>query len=143
MMNGFSKYSRRRDSVRVLRCAVFVGAATILGACGGANQAMSPMPAPSQPPLVTAATVNATSALAFTPSEIHLVQGGTVTFAFGTVGHNVFFDNDPAGAPANIPGVNSNSSVSRVFDTPGTYMFNCHIHPEMHGTVVVFAPDTL
>ena len=87
--------------------------------------------------------MNATPALAFTPSEIHLVQGGAVTFAFGSVGHNVFFDDDPAGAPANIPGVSRDSTVIRTFTTPGTYAYNCHIHPGMRGTVVVFAPDTL
>ena len=69
-------------------------------------------------------------------------RGGTVTFAFGSVGHNVYFDNDPAGAPADIPGVNSNTNVDRVFGTAGVYTFNCHIHPDMHGTITVVAPDT-
>ena len=66
-----------------------------------------------------------------------------MTFAFGAVGHNVYFDNDPAGSPSNIPGVNSNTSVDRTFATAGTYVFNCHIHPDMHGTVTVVPPDTL
>jgi plastocyanin len=73
---------------------------------------------------------------------VTLTEGGSVTFAFGSVGHNVYFDNDPAGAPANIPGVNSSTSVARVFPTVGVYAFNCHIHPEMHGTVTVVAANT-
>ena len=125
-----------------IRSVLPVLATIVALACGGASATTMPSAPPSPPPLVESATVNATPALAFTPPETHLVQGGTVTFAFGTVGHNVFFDNDPAGAPANIAGVNSNTSVARTFATPGTYVFNCHIHPGMHGTVVVFAPDT-
>ena len=127
---------------RIVRTTVGVVALAVCVACGGATATTPAMP-PSSPPLVTAATVNATPAIAFTPSEVHLEQGGTVTFAFGSVAHNVFFDNDPSGAPANITGVNSNISVSRTFTTPGSYAFNCHIHPGMRGTVVVFAPDTL
>jgi len=70
-----------------------------------------------------------------------VTAGGTVTFAFGSVGHNVYFDNDPAGAPADIPGVNSNANVDRVFGTEGVYAFNCHIHPGMHGTITVVASN--
>jgi hypothetical protein len=59
-----------------------------------------------------------------------------VTFAFGSVGHNVFFDT-AAGAPADIPGINANTSVTRIFNTAGTFTYICHIHPSMQGTVVV------
>jgi plastocyanin len=86
--------------------------------------------------------VNATPQIAFSPAQLTLTQGGTVTFAFGSVGHNVYFDNDPAGAPADIPGVNSNANVDRVFGTAGVYTFNCHIHPGMHGTITVVASNT-
>ena len=98
---------------------------------------------PVVPPPVAGATVNATPQIVFSPAEIALTQGGTVTFAFGAVGHNVYFDNDPAGSPANIPGVNSDTSIARVFGTAGVYTYNCHIHPGMHGTITVVAPDTL
>ena len=66
-----------------------------------------------------------------------------VTFAFGSVAHDVFFDDDPAGAPASIPGAVSNTSVARTFTTAGEYTFDCHIHPGMRGSVTVVAPDTL
>ena len=112
-----------------------------LTACGGTRLATTPPPTPPMNP-VSAATVNATPALAFTPVEVHLLQGGTVTYAFGTVGHNVYFDDDPDGAPDNIPGVNSNATVTRVFTKPGTYSYDCHIHPGMQGTVVLVPPDT-
>ena len=118
---------------------VVLGLATIaLAACGGT----APTTAPSAPPPTAVATVNATPQIAFSPAEVTVTQGATVTFAFGSVGHDVYFDNDPAGAPADIPGVNSNTNVDRVFHTAGAYNFNCHIHPAMHGTITVVAADT-
>jgi plastocyanin len=42
-----------------------------------------------------------------------------------------------SGAPADIPGINANTSVARTFTTPGSYQYDCHIHPGMRGTVVV------
>jgi plastocyanin len=54
------------------------------------------------------------------------------------VGHNVFFDATP-GAPADIPGVNANTSVTRSFATAGSFTFHCHIHAGRTGTVVVAA----
>jgi plastocyanin len=82
------------------------------------------------------ATVNATPDIAFSPSPASILPGGTITFAFGTVAHNVFFD-AVSGAPADIPGNNSGVSVSRTFPTAGTYPYNCHIHPGMSGVITV------
>jgi plastocyanin len=105
-----------------------------LAACGG-DSPTAPVDQP-QPP-VPAATVQATPSEQFTPGLVTLVAGGTVTFAFGSLEHNVFFDNQPAGAPANITAPSANKSVTLTFDTKGTYVYNCHIHPGMKGTVVV------
>lgn len=87
--------------------------------------------APSTPDLI-----NATASLSFDPPTLTTQVGHTVTFAFASVGHNVFFDTAP-GVPADIPGVNANTSVTRTFSTAGTYTYTCHIHPNMSGTVVV------
>ena len=81
-------------------------------------------------------TVAATPGLAFTPASLAINAGEAVTFAFGGTAHNVFFDAQD-GAPANIEGTNANRSVQRAFATAGTYAYTCHIHPSMHGTVVV------
>ena len=83
-----------------------------------------------------ASTVSATPQLAFTPGTTNVLPGGTVTFDFGTVAHNVYCDPGP-GAPADIPGQNAGTSVTRTFTSAGTYGYSCHIHPGMRGTVVV------
>ena len=112
---------------------------SILGAaCGGDGYGgpTSPSGGPPGDPQPTA-TVQATPGERFTPGTVELTAGGTVTFAFGSLAHNVFFDNAPAGAPANIEAATSNQSVARTFPTAGRYVYNCHLHPGMTGTVNV------
>lgn len=105
---------------------------TLLAACGGgATEAAT---STSVPP--TSGTVDATPSITFNPSPLNIVAGGTATFAFGSVGHNVYFDG-AIGAPADIPGVNANTSVTRMFPMAGTYVYTCHIHPGMTGRIVV------
>ncbi len=114
-----------------LLVASFVAVA--LAACGGDGSVTGPV---DQTP-VSAATVQATPAEKFTPGTVTVVPGGTVTFAFGSLEHNVFFDNAPAGAPANITAPSANKNVTLTFPTTGTYAYNCHIHPGMKGTITV------
>ena len=123
-----------RGASRLL--APFVIAA--LAACGGGGyNAPSGPTDPGDPTPVRDATVQATPSEQFTPGRINLLVGGTVTYAFGSLAHNVFFDNAPTGAPDNITAPSSNKSVTLTFNTKGTYVYNCHIHPGMKGTVVV------
>jgi plastocyanin len=112
-----------------------------LAACGGGGYSTAPNNNNNnnnsdQTP-VAQATVQATPAEQFTPGRVNLLVGGTVTYAFGTLAHNVFFDNGPTGAPDNITAPSSNKSVTLTFNTKGTYVYNCHIHPGMRGTIVV------
>lgn len=121
-----------------MRFSQLLALAAILVGCGGSSTATTQPPGtpgpPSGPPS-NAVTVAATPSLSFDPASVTVAVGGTVTYAFGSVAHNVFFDN--LGSPDNIPGSNSNVSVPRTFPTAGTYTYSCHIHPSMHGTVVV------
>jgi plastocyanin len=80
--------------------------------------------------------VAATPSLTFTPGTITINAGEAVTFDFGSVPHNVFFD-AKSGVPGDIQGTNAGVSIARTFATAGSYTYTCHIHPQMHGTVVV------
>ena len=88
------------------------------------------------PPPAAGNTIAATASLSFSPATLDVNAGGEVTFAFGSVPHNVFFT-PQTGAPSDIAGNNANVSITRTFATAGTYTYTCHIHPSMQGTVVV------
>ncbi|HEY8850861.1 MAG TPA: plastocyanin/azurin family copper-binding protein [Gemmatimonadaceae bacterium] len=122
--------------MNIRRRALFAVTCFVASACGGGGYGSTPpsTTSPNTPPV--ADQVDATASLAFDPPTLTTQLGHAVTFAFGSVGHNVFFD--PAtGTPVNITGVNANTSVTRTFDTAGTFTYTCHIHPYMQGKVVV------
>jgi plastocyanin len=124
---GFARHTVR------LRLVAIAAGVLFAAACG--SEGDSPT-SPGGPPSATA-TVQATPAIQFTPATVELTAGGTVTFEFGPVSHNVFFDNAPAGAPANITAPTAAQSVTRTFPTAGRYQYNCHIHPGMSGVINV------
>jgi plastocyanin len=102
--------------------------ATISGVPGTAALTVASAPA--------AATVQANTSLQFTPGQVDIAAGGTVTWQFSTTAHNVTFNASAAGTPANI-GTTSSASVARTFTTAGTFAYTCTIHAGMNGTVVV------
>ena len=110
----------------------------LLAACGAGSLTAAGIKSSSATPLTAA--VQATPSLTFTPASVTIQRSGSVTIAFGSVAHTVFFDSGPAGAPANITGANANVSKSLTFSTVGTFIYSCHLHPGMQGTVVVVAP---
>jgi len=84
-------------------------------------------------PLTADVTANTTED--FTPASVDIADGGTVTWTFLSLAHNVTFGAQ-TGAPANIA-TTMNDSEARTFNTVGTFNYNCTIHPGMSGTVIV------
>jgi plastocyanin len=115
-----------------MKTIAMLGIVGLLLGCGGSGSTPTSPPGPPLP----AGTVQATPSIAFTPATTTVAVGATVTFDFGSVAHNVFFDAH-SGAPPDISGNNANTSVVRTFNTAGSYSYTCHIHPSMHGTVIV------
>lgn len=70
----------------------------------------------------------------FNPTPDSVAAGTAVTYAFGSVTHNVHFD-AVANAPDSIP-ASANTNIARTFTTAGTYTYHCLIH-SISGVVVV------
>jgi YVTN family beta-propeller protein len=73
---------------------------------------------------------------AFTPAEITIPPGESVTWTNDDgAPHGLKFHDGAQGTDLLLPG----ASFSRRFDQPGTYDYNCSVHPYMTGRVVVRA----
>jgi plastocyanin len=92
-------------------------------------------PPPSTPPSGSSVTVT-TPNETFSPAEVTIPTGGSVTWQFSQTRHNVTFQGaSPAGG--NIPDQDSGTSASRTFAVAGTYSYVCTRHSGMTGRVVV------
>jgi len=81
-------------------------------------------------------TVVALASARFSPATLTVPVNSAVTWQFGDTAHNVTF-RPTAGAPADIPGANANTSVSRTFLSTGVFAYDCTLHPGMSGSVTV------
>jgi plastocyanin len=77
----------------------------------------------------------------FLPSNATITAGSTATWDNPlSIDHNVTFVTPSAAQPGDGTGNIGdfrNATHSRKFNTPGTYSFNCTIHPGMTGTLTV------
>jgi plastocyanin len=122
-MAGYSVKGTRRSSrfgghgrATGYRCAAAALLLTLAG-CGGAP---------------AAAQITATNT-AFTPSEVEVPTGGTVTWTHDDPEpHTVdFLDGEASGF------LERGDTYERTFDEPGSYPFVCRFHPSMTGMVTV------
>jgi plastocyanin len=73
----------------------------------------------------------------FTPSQISIQKGGTVTWTnHDTTTHTVIDDLSSADGPhsGDIP---PGGTYSFTFNKTGSFQYHCNIHPSMRGTIVV------
>jgi plastocyanin len=82
----------------------------------------------------TASVTASSTANTFTPGCVVIATGGTVTWTFGTLAHDVDFSG--ANAPADIP-QRTSTTESRTFSTAGSFPYRCTLHPGMNGQVIV------
>jgi plastocyanin len=137
------RFSRRA----LLAMATATLAAAALTACGGASHtaskaaAASPALAPAEATPAAQAPV-ATSAVtidnfAFQPGAITIQAGTTVAWTnTDEEPHSVVSADEPMHSPTLAGPTNT---FTHTFTKPGTYAYNCGIHPFMHGTVEVTA----
>lgn len=86
-------------------------------------------------PTTASVTVGAGGQDLFDPSSVDIAAGGTVTFTWAGVTHNVTWLSPPAPV-SDIPN-KSSGSASVTLSQPGTYNYHCTIHPGMSGVVTV------
>jgi plastocyanin len=95
---------------------------TVAGGARAANQTVTALSGPNR----------------FSPSTVTVNQGEMVTWNNGSGTHNVQFNDGSYEMPPNPD--SSNWTVSRTFNTPGTFTYICRQHgSSMSGTVVVQA----
>ena len=73
---------------------------------------------------------------AFTPSELTIQAGTTVTFT-DTANHTVTEGTDGEAVDDPIVDEDGPSDIEVTFDEPGTYNITCKIHPDMNMTITV------
>ena len=103
---------------------VFV-AMLMLAACGTK---------PSTSDVIVATTAVTIQSYTFTPADISIKVGDTVTWTnLDTVAHNVVAD-DSSWSSGQL---NKGDKFSFTFSQAGTYAYHCGVHPNMTGKVIV------
>lgn len=137
------------NRVKFLSEIVLMAALAGCGGAGGGGYATTPGGSTGTPgggtsnPVVNGTTVSLLDNNSFSPSNLGVQAGQTVTWKWGTctgdgystcVSHSVTFDDG-----SNISsGTQSQGEFSRTFSAPGTYKYHCAIHGAgMSGQVVV------
>jgi plastocyanin len=69
---------------------------------------------------------------------VTVAPGDTVTWNWGSGPHNVHVTSGPETFDSGIK--DTGGTYTRTLTAPGTYAYQCDVHPTMHGTVVVGGP---
>ena len=121
----------------ILGLTTGTSAITVTGTASGVSKTTTVNVTVSGTLASAASVVAGASSNDFTPNLVAVARGGTVSWTFPGITHNVRFA-AATGAPANIPDTqNSNTPISRTFATAGTFNYDCSLHAGMTATVVV------
>jgi plastocyanin len=83
-----------------------------------------------------ATTINIAN-MQFTPSQVSIKKGGTVTWTNNdSTTHTVVDDLSNVGGP-NSGNIDPGKTYSFTFNNTGSFQYHCSIHPSMRGTIVV------
>jgi plastocyanin len=110
-----------------LRIASFLAAALL---------AALPLAAPADSP--AAPTTVHIKNFMFVPATITVAPGTTVTFVNDDEEPHTVTSNDKS---FDSEGLDTNQKFTHTFAKAGTFMYFCEVHPYMHGTVIVKAPQ--
>jgi plastocyanin len=110
-----------------LRLASFLAAALL---------AALPLAAPADSP-ATPPTVHIKNFM-FVPATITVAPGTTVTFVNDDEEPHTVTSNDKS---FDSEGLDTNQKFTHTFAKAGTFMYFCEVHPYMHGTIIVKAPQ--
>ena len=103
---------------------VFV-AMLMLAACGTK---------PATSDVIVATTAVTIQSYTFTPSEISIKVGETVTWTnLDSVAHNIVADDGSWGSSQ----LNKGDKFSFTFNQAGSYTYHCGVHPNMIGKIIV------
>lgn len=117
------------------KAAIMALIVTAICLCGCASN-ISPAPS-AQPSVQPSAGVSNSAGVtiksfAFSPGEVTIAKGGTVTWDNeDSVTHTVTF------ADSSSPDLGVGAIYSKIFNETGTFDYKCSIHPSMAGKVIV------
>lgn len=74
----------------------------------------------------------------FVPATVTVAPGTTVTFVNDDEEPHTVTSNDKS---FDSEGLDTNQKFTHTFTKAGTYLYFCEVHPYMHGTVIVKAPQ--
>ena len=115
----------------------------MLGLASGTTPRSEPLPSPGSGPLLAGLalavplaravdqTVTATPSNDFVAADVTVDIGDTVTWTNAGGLHNVKFDDGSFEQPADPQG--NSWTVSRTFDSAGTYRYYCELHGDING----------
>lgn len=116
----------------------------VVAACNSSSPTQTPPPGNNNPTPVQSASVSANNNNTFTPNQVDLVAGGTVTFSNSGGLHNVATGVWSCAEGCDDQGGNGSPSAAdwsftRTFPTAGTVGFVCDEHAGvgMNGQIIV------